>query len=435
MVDTMKLALEEERQARETLHSELSSTRSQLQQQQTTLAQREASLQELQQNLSRTSEQAQSLGEQRQALEERARAAQQQLERLSGELGQTRDQARRTDEERLALRREVEKQNNEAEELRKKMAELERLQNATARERAELQTKAAVAEAERRMALEQVTAMRSEVEQVRTEKEKLQANTTKLAQSVASLADQSGTLTKEIRENRPETANAIFAAYRQNRVDLDISGSRPGLIGNAVQKKKNAQTVLVMDGNQAYALCHVADTPLSFGSPNSGWQSLQGSLTRGTATQPVSQVAFSADDPRIVLVPIDATQAKPLGARFYKISNQPFRFQEAVLVGADEEYFGECRFQIDPALGNYVKMDRSLIRGMFGKFNPSRGDLVLSKTGELLGVMVNAEYCLVLSRLKPEAALPCGTALNPQNVGRFLESMGQRVARLPFKLQ
>ena len=35
----------------------------------------------------------------------------------------------------------------------------------------------------------------------------------------------------------------------------------------------------------------------------------------------------------------------------------------------------------------YLKMDHSVVRGLFGKFNPSHGDLVFNKSGELLGVM------------------------------------------------
>jgi hypothetical protein len=30
-------------------------------------------------------------------------------------------------------------------------------------------------------------------------------------------------------------------------------------------------------------------------------------------------------------------------------------------------------------------MDRNSLKGLFGKFNPSRSDLVFSRTGELLG--------------------------------------------------
>ena len=116
----------------------------------------------------------------------------------------------------------------------------------------------------------------------------------------------------------------------------------------------------------------------------------------------------------MVVVPIDATQARQLGGKVYKIAPDPFKFSDAVLVGANEGYYGECKFQIDLTTPQYVKMDRSLFRGLFGKFDPSRGDLVLSKTGEVLGIMVNNEYCAVLGKITPIATLQCGDNLRAQ---------------------
>jgi hypothetical protein len=35
-------------------------------------------------------------------------------------------------------------------------------------------------------------------------------------------------------------------------------------------------------------------------------------------------------------------------------------------------------------------MDRNSLKLLFGKFNPSTGDLVFSESGDLLGVMANS---------------------------------------------
>ena len=77
-----------------------------------------------------------------------------------------------------------------------------------------------------------------------------------------------------------------------------------------------------------------------------------------------------------------------------------------MLVGANEGYYGECNFQIEPNTPQYVKLDRSLLKGLFGKFNPSRGDLVFSRTGELLGIMVNDTYCLTIRNFAAAATFP-----------------------------
>ena len=49
-----------------------------------------------------------------------------------------------------------------------------------------------------------------------------------------------------------------------------------------------------------------------------------------------------------------------------------------------------------------------MLKGLFGKFNPSRGDLVFSKTGELLGVMANSTYCVMLQNFDSMATIRFG---------------------------
>jgi hypothetical protein len=158
-------------------------------------------------------------------------------------------------------------------------------------------------------------------------------------------------------------------------------------------------------------------------------------MSRGLNSYPISRFSFLTLDPRIIVVPVDATQVRQLGSKVYKISSDPFKFPDALLVGANEGYYGECKFQIDLTTPKYVKMDRSLLRGLFGKFNPSRGDLVISKTGEVLGIMVNDEYCAVLGKIAPAATLQCGDTLKAQRASQTLAELQTRVQSLPDKLQ
>jgi hypothetical protein len=62
-----------------------------------------------------------------------------------------------------------------------------------------------------------------------------------------------------------------------------------------------------------------------------------------------------------------------------------------------------ANFQIDVTTPQYLKMDHNSLKGLFGKFNPSSGDLVLSKSGELLGVMANNNYCAIIRNFEPAA--------------------------------
>src|SRR6185436_10461442 len=179
-------------------------------------------------------------------------------------------------------------------------------------------------------------------------------------------------------------------------------------------------------GSQNYALFHVEDTPLLLWNPGTDWRRLTAVLARGNVAFAGVRIAFLAQDPRVVVIPIGEAQAKQLGAKIYKVAPDPFKFQDAIIVGATEGYYGECKFQIDLATPQYVKVDRSLIRGMFGKFNPSRGDLVLSRTGEVLGIMVNAEYCAVLNKIVPTRTIQLGNEIASQQTGQLLAQLYER---------
>jgi len=136
-----------------------------------------------------------------------------------------------------------------------------------------------------------------------------------------------------------------------------------------------------------------------------------------------------------VFMPVSAAEAQKLGGKVYRISNTPFKFQDAVLVGAGEGYYGECKFEIDLSAPAYVKLDRSVLKGLFGKFNPSRGDLVFSKTGELLGIMANNTYCLVMHNFNGMATLTFGQDVRAQNTAGTLAALYSVVQQMPLKLQ
>ena len=83
----------------------------------------------------------------------------------------------------------------------------------------------------------------------------------------------------------------------------------------------------------------------------------------------------------------------------------------------------------------YVKLDRSVLKGLFGQFNPSRGDLVFSKNGELLGVMANNTYCLKLRDFNSVATLRFGQDVRGQRTGDTLTKLYAFIAQKPSKLQ
>lgn len=438
----MQLALEEERANRDRLLGELNQIRLTAGEQQALLSEREKQLQAFQQQLQVREQQASRLEQQRSALEQQRTALEQQrsalqdqfiaaqtnIQRLNERLLNTSSEASVTRERLAEIEAEARKHSEQAAALQERLAALARTNEMILNERQRLATQLQVTEVEKRHAEEQAARLSQEVQVQREEK-------AQLAEGVKALANRSGELVQEIRESRPLAPNTIFSQFLSNRVTARFTAVRPGPFGNEAARTEQTETILVTDGTNIFAICHVQDTPLSFGSPGVEWQSLSGTLLRQEKQVPVQALSFAWTDPRLAWVPLSSDQARQLGSEPYQISTDPFKFQDAVLVGTREGYYGECRFQIDPTAPNYVQLDRSFIRGLFGKFNPSRGDLVFSKTGELLGIMVNGGYAVMLQRFDPIATFRFSQDVRAQHTGETLAALHAQVNRLPAKLQ
>lgn len=425
MVSTLQLALGEEQRSRETLETELARRQASIEGQQKQLEDRQAAIQQFEQNLRNLETQTRRLDQERAGLQQQLVAAQTNIQT-------TRSQAVVSAEQLLAAQADLRKREREAADLKKSLADLDASHKAALTEKQQLNSRLLLAESERRSAAQQLTNMQAEVQAVRQEKAQMQATTTKLAEGVSALAEKSGQLTQEIRENRPLAANAVFSEYSQNRVKVELTSVKAGVFKT---KKSDAETILVGAGGQTFAICHLADTPLTFWPPDTDWHALSGFISRDTFSFKLSQISFLTQDPRVAVLPIEAAQAQNLRTKIYKLASDPLKFSDAVLIGVRETYYGECKFQIDPATRGYFKMDRSFIRGLFGKFNPSKGDLVMSKSGELLGIMVNNEYCAVLDKITPSVTIVCGDNLREQQATVLLGQLAARSMNLPLKLQ
>ena len=285
-----------------------------------------------------------------------------------------------------------------------------------------------VVEAEKRIVTAQVSHMQEEVKAERAEK-------AKLAEGVKALATRSDQLVQEIQQNRPLAPNTIFNELVTNRVEASFTASRPGFFGGEADKRADTQTVLVTNGTNTVALCHVQDTPLSFGYPGTDWQGLAGTLAHNGKSIPIRSLSFYQLDPRIVFMPVTQAEVRDLGCKVYRTTSDPYKFQDAVVVGAQQGYYGECNFQMDLATPLYVKMDRNSLKGLFGKFNPSRGDLVFSRTGELLGVMANSTYCMMIKNFDATATFQFAQDVRDQQTGETLARLYSLIAGLPYKLQ
>jgi hypothetical protein len=465
----MRMALDEERRNRDQLMTELNRSREsatqrekraqeiekqmqereaeaqRLAQQQTNLQQQvsiaQANLAAVSQQLQTSAGEAQRLGQQLATKDAEAQRLSQQLTAKDAEALRLSQQAQTSSAEALmsreklaAMEAEVKKNAEQAQALQQKLQQQEQQMAALAKsnqlalnEKQQLATQLQVAEVEKKNATEQVVRAQEQIQTERQEK-------AKLAEGVKALASKSGELEKEIRENRPLAPNTIFSEFASNRVAASITAMRSGLLADS-NRRRDTESVFVSDGTNIFALCHIDDTPFTLFNPGIDWERITGTVGRGLTQLPISSVSFHLVDPRIVIIPVPAATAKQIGGKVYKVSADPYKFQDAVVVGAREGYYGQCNFQVDLTTPDYVKLDRSVLRGLFGKFNPSRGDLVFSKTGELLGIMANSNYCMMLRTFDSAATIRFGQDTRAQHTGTTLSLLFATLQGMPQKLQ
>jgi hypothetical protein len=414
LVEAMRQSLTEEQLSRQALEQKLSSDDS-------TLASREKSLGQLQSEGQKLT--AQLADTQKSQVDLNLK-----YEAESQENSLTRSQL-------AALQRELDDKKAEAERQKQALTLLEN-QQAQARKQIEgLNVAVAVSEHDKAQLAAKATDLEGQVQTERAERAKVEQETTQLAQGVGSLAQNSGELTKEIRDNRPISANVLFNDFLANRVETDFSATKKGLFGNT-NTDRETKTVFTTDGKQVYALIEVEDTPFSLREIGADWKRVSVGFVRPPDYKSTgTEIQFLRVDPRVVVVPVDAQQVAALGAKVYPLAADPFKFPEALLISGGGKGYGELGFKLDDAHRGYVKVDNRVMKRLFGDFATSRGDLVFSKTGELLGIMVNSDYCVLLGNFAPTATITAGEDTSSQHTGSIIDALSSRVLQMPPELQ
>jgi hypothetical protein len=388
------------------------------------LAEREARLEALAADLERREAE-------RLRLEERITATEAEKDLLTQDRARQEEEARRARERAMEMERELQQKLAELEKNQQNLVQLETRQRQAEEANRQLSTELQLSESEKRLIRENLEHVRSEVTLVRAEKDRIQEQAGQLAQGVTTLAERSGELVQEDRRSQPKTANTIFSEFQSNHMKADFVRNRPLFLR---ERETQTRSILISDGEKKYAIFHLENIGLSLAEAVD-WEVLTGRLSASGQGGRIQKLFFLSLDPRILVVEIDSATAERFGTKVYKLAQEPFRFPEAVLINSGGNYYGESTFTLDAENRRYVRMQRRIISRLFGEFSPSSGDLVFSKTDELIGIMVNNEYCALIDNFLPipDRSLPMGTNLT--GTGRTLSEMKQRVDRLPARLR
>lgn len=442
LVASMRSALEDERSLRTRSAAqwqsnltarelELKSLEEQRRAATTNLTAAQASALELSEKLAKT---AQATAQVQQRLAE----AQQRLTESEHARGTLADTLKAADAERKRLADSLAGEKASAQRQQESLAALERARREAEQRAAELGAAVKVAEAEKAMLRDNVVDLRQQVGRAQQEKDRLQAQAATLASGVRQLAAKSDELRQELKQeihdSLPINANLVFNDFLSNRVQVAVGGVGAALIGSG-QRQKDSSTVMVTDGTRTGVLLHLNDTPLSLGIPGFGMDRFGARIASRAGEVPAGSVELLAVDPRAVVVPVDAAAAAKAGVKVFPLSKNPLKFTEAVLVSRGGKYYGEVEFRVDARTPNYVRMKTRILSRLFGEFSPSAGDLVLAKTGEVLGVMANGEYCAVIRDLQAAPGGVFDPAMARTVMGKRLEEFKAAVDRLPAPLQ
>lgn len=413
LVETMRQSLADEQAGREQLARRLADADATLSSREQTLASLQAERARLAASLTDTEGTAANLGRQ---------------------LATAAEEASMTKDELAQLQRDLEEKTAEAEREKQSLASLAKEQAEAKRQIEGLTMAVVVAEADKQNLRKQADEVEGQVRAERAERASVELSNTQLAQGVGQLAQKSGELTSEIRDNRPVNANVLFNDFLRNRVNASFSATRNGLFG-PFAVNRSIPTVFTTDGRRVFALVHAEDTIFSLESPGDDWAQVGVAFDRPPSYHTsAASVEFLALDPRVIVVPVSPEQAAALGAKVYPIAREPFKFPEAVLINATGKGYGTVGFKLDPERPGYVRVDNRLFKRIFGDFAPSRGDIVFSQTGDLLGIMVNSDYCALIGNFSPTATLPTGDA-TPKHTGRIIDALAAQIRRLPLQLQ
>jgi hypothetical protein len=414
LVEAMRQSLTDEQLARQTLEQKLNSADS-------TLSQRERSLGQLQSESQKLTAQLVDTQKAQADLNVRYQTETEQSALTRSQLAQ--------------LQRELEDKKAESDRQKQALAALESQQSDARKQIENLKVAVAVGNQEKDQLVTRAGDLQTQLQQERTERLNVEKQTNQLAQGVGQLAENSGELSKEIRDNRPVSANILFNDFLANRVDTAFTATRRGLFGNTT-KDGDSKTVLVSDGKQVYSLVDVEDTPFSFRDVGVDWKKITVKFERAPDySSSGSQIEFLNADPRVVVVPVDAQQVSALGVKVYPLAADPLKFTDALLVSDGGKGYGEVGFKLDAEHRGYVKVDNRIFKRIFGDFAPSRGDLVFSRTGELLGIMVNSDYCVLLKDFSPMVTITAGDEPAAANTSALLDSMSARIQQMPIELQ
>ena len=248
---------------------------------------------------------------------------------------------------------------------------------------------------------------------------------------------------RKLNERQTRSVNEIFTRYEENKVNLELTFSHKFGITQSVREDKfSVDTILMVDGNFVYALVHAKDSPFRVEFNPRRLVSVSGTISGDRLSKPleVKEIAFM-DDPRILIVPLYANpqELTKSGLELFHAPQNPFLFDDAVVVDVKDSRFGQTKCLRDEKDGRYIEVDEKHFAFLTGAFNPGKGDLVFSQKAELLGIMVNGDYAFHVknlgSRIEGGSRTLLGSSFQAEKTNTLLRELTKNLSGLNKKFK
>ena len=248
---------------------------------------------------------------------------------------------------------------------------------------------------------------------------------------------------RKLNERQTRSVNEIFTRYEQNKVNLELIYSHKTGFSQSVREDKfSVDTILMVDGNFVYALVHAKDSPFRVEMNPRKLVSVTGTITGPKLSKPlqVKEIAFM-DDPRILIVPLYANpkDLEKTGLELFSAPQNPFLFDDAVVVDVKDGRFGQTKCLRDEKDGRYIEVDEKHFAFLTGAFNPGKGDMVFSQKAELLGIMVNGDYAFHVKnlggRIQGGSRTLLGSSFQPEKTNDLLRELNKNLSGLSKKFK
>lgn len=460
MLATLESALVLERQQRDTLTNQLALSQAELERRLRLLAEHEARLTNAQERLQQSESDARRLADERSRLDiaraealARAQALQQAFESTRRNTDSLQDRLLDSTREAEAakarlqvIEEELSQRRNEARDMQQRITKLDEATETLRTDKERLLVDLRQTESDARVARYEVTNLNQQLGVVTAEKVQLAQTTallvtnvstltSTLTNNVTALAEQSAAIQERIDRQTRLPANTIYGDFLSNRLETAMSATTRGGLGQEIVRDRSGATVLVRRGTNVFAVLHIESTALRFWPPDAPWSAFHLRLERKPTRINIREFALVRRDPRILLVPVTDAEASQLGVRIYEAASDPSQFAEAVIVGAEERYYGETAYRLSAERPGYVEMERSTFRRILGEFSPRKGDLAFTKTGLILGILVNGDHCLLLDSLETLPPFRCGPDSNAALNSQLIRTAFGILEKQPYPLR